>query len=78
MTLHMHCRADSFMLYTLNAAGIFYRIARCGFVYKNPAALHLGKGGSRPPVASPRRKAQCAPFFLRNRNSGALLTLLGV
>lgn len=75
MTFH---RRDSASLYTLNTRRANCGVARCVFVYKNPLALPLGKGGSRPPVASPLRKVMFSLFFHRHRKSGRLQTYLEV
>lgn len=75
MTLHLRISAA---LYTLSTRCAFCGVARCVFVYKNPLALPLGKGGSRPPVASPLRKLNFSISFHLYRNSGRFHAYLEV
>ena len=58
-----------FAVYTLQSLKRCIGLARCGFVYYRYKAafqvlkLYLGKGGLKPPVASPLRYENFAPLW---------------
>ena len=58
------CIHGCIQIFDTNALGI----ARCAFVYKDAfqiLKLHPGKGGLKPPVASPRPAQRFAPCLER-------------